>query len=253
MNWYYVEGGRQAGPIGQSELEQLVRAGTITTESLVWREGMTDWQPYGRIGPGAAPVLAPPVAGTESGNAMLCSECGRAFATDELIRYETSQVCAGCKPAFFQRLREGGRIPTALEYAGFWIRAGAKVLDIIVRSIFGFGVGLVIGVLMPGLDARQVLARTLVSSLAGLIIGLIYTVWFLGKFGATPGKMACGLKVVTAAGEPISYGRACGRYFAELLSGILLSIGYLMAAFDDEKRTLHDRICDTRVVKNDPV
>jgi uncharacterized RDD family membrane protein YckC len=40
-----------------------------------------------------------------------------------------------------------------------------------------------------------------------------------------------------------------GRHFAEMLSGILLGIGYLMIAFDDEKRALHDRICDTRVIK----
>ncbi|HET6371045.1 MAG TPA: RDD family protein, partial [Nitrospiria bacterium] len=42
---------------------------------------------------------------------------------------------------------------------------------------------------------------------------------------------------------------ACGRYFAEILSGIILCIGYIMAAFDDEKRALHDRICGTRVIK----
>ena len=73
--------------------------------------------------------------------------------------------------------------------------------------------------------------------------------FFLGKFGATPGKMACKLKVVRPDGERISYARALGRHFAEMLSGIILYIGYIMAAFDEEKRTLHDRICDTRVIK----
>jgi uncharacterized RDD family membrane protein YckC len=55
--------------------------------------------------------------------------------------------------------------------------------------------------------------------------------------------------VITADGEPITYWRAFGRYFGKLLSGIILGIGYLMAAFDEEKRALHDRICHTRVVK----
>jgi len=49
--------------------------------------------------------------------------------------------------------------------------------------------------------------------------------------------------------EPITYGRATGRCFAEILSGMICYIGYLMAAFDEEKRALHDRICNTRVVK----
>jgi uncharacterized RDD family membrane protein YckC len=39
-----------------------------------------------------------------------------------------------------------------------------------------------------------------------------------------------------------------GRYFSEMLSGMIMMIGYIMAGFDDEKRALHDRICNTRVV-----
>jgi len=73
--------------------------------------------------------------------------------------------------------------------------------------------------------------------------------YFLGKFSATPGKMALGLKVLRADGEMITYPRALGRFFAEFLSSVILAIGYIMAAFDEEKRALHDRICDTRVVR----
>ena len=80
-------------------------------------------------------------------------------------------------------------------------------------------------------------------------VAVAYTTWFLGKYAATPGKMALGLKVITADGGKVSYLKAFGRYFAEIVSGIILFIGYIMAAFDDEKRTLHDRICNTRVVK----
>jgi uncharacterized RDD family membrane protein YckC len=61
--------------------------------------------------------------------------------------------------------------------------------------------------------------------------------------------MACRLKVVTPEGNPISYGRALGRALASILSGMICAIGYIMAAFDEEKRSLHDRICNTRVVK----
>ena len=82
-----------------------------------------------------------------------------------------------------------------------------------------------------------------------MLIGLSYTVFFLGRFAATPGKMVCKLKVIRSDGAAITYPRAFGRHFAEMLSGLTLYIGYLMAAFDDEKRTLHDRICDTRVIK----
>ena len=61
--------------------------------------------------------------------------------------------------------------------------------------------------------------------------------------------MACQIKVVSDEGEPITYMRALGRHFAEMLSALILMIGYIMAAFDDEKRALHDRICSTRVIR----
>jgi uncharacterized RDD family membrane protein YckC len=61
--------------------------------------------------------------------------------------------------------------------------------------------------------------------------------------------MALGLKVVRSDGTKLSNGRIVGRYFAELVSLLVLWIGYIMAAFDDQKRALHDMICDTRVIK----
>jgi uncharacterized RDD family membrane protein YckC len=81
------------------------------------------------------------------------------------------------------------------------------------------------------------------------VIGGAYTIFFVGKFGATPGKMALRLRVVLSNGGKVGWGRATGRYFAELLSSLTLGIGYLIAAFDDQKRTLHDHICDTRVIR----
>jgi uncharacterized RDD family membrane protein YckC len=80
-----------------------------------------------------------------------------------------------------------------------------------------------------------------------LVLG--YVTFFLGGYGATPGKMACGIRVVRSNGEGVSYARAFGRVWAECLSSLIFCIGYIMAAFDGEKRALHDRLCDTRVVK----
>jgi uncharacterized RDD family membrane protein YckC len=60
--------------------------------------------------------------------------------------------------------------------------------------------------------------------------------------------MACKIRVVTADGGKVSYMRALGRHFAKILSYMICLAGYIMAFFDDEKRALHDRICNTRVV-----
>jgi uncharacterized RDD family membrane protein YckC len=48
---------------------------------------------------------------------------------------------------------------------------------------------------------------------------------------------------------PITAGRAAGRYFAKMISSMILMIGYIIAGFDSQKRALHDIICDTRVIK----
>jgi uncharacterized RDD family membrane protein YckC len=82
------------------------------------------------------------------------------------------------------------------------------------------------------------------------VIALSYEIAFIRKFDATPGKMAMGMKILRSDGAKLSVGRIIGRYFAKIISGIILAIGYIMAAVDDEKRALHDRICDSRVVKS---
>jgi uncharacterized RDD family membrane protein YckC len=60
--------------------------------------------------------------------------------------------------------------------------------------------------------------------------------------------MAVGLKVVRTDGSGLGWGIAVGRFFMYIVSGIILLIGYIMAGFDEEKRALHDRVCDTRVI-----
>jgi len=82
-----------------------------------------------------------------------------------------------------------------------------------------------------------------------MAVGATYESVFVGRLGATPGKMALGLKVVRPDGGPISLGRAVVRYFAKVVSGIILMIGYIMAGFDSQKHALHDMICDTRVIR----
>jgi uncharacterized RDD family membrane protein YckC len=67
---------------------------------------------------------------------------------------------------------------------------------------------------------------------------------------ATLGKMALGLKVTDLNGKQISFGKATGRYFAKIISAIILLIGFIMVAFTEKKQGLHDMIAGTLVVKN---
>lgn len=261
MNWYYVENEKRVGPVSESTLDILVKAGTINAETLVWQEGMKEWAPLGKARPNApappAPAArassdAPKPGAADTAAAASCSLCGRAFPEEALIRYKDSLVCAECKPVFLQRLKEGAGMPGTLVYAGFWIRVGAKLIDGVVLWIFGFLITLAMTPVTAGQDPKNM--RAFLGTQAILIVlqmafAASYATWFVGRHGATLGKMATGLKVVAPDGGAVGYGKACGRYFAEILSSLVLGIGYLMVAFDAEKRALHDRICNTRVVR----
>ncbi|MCH7908324.1 MAG: RDD family protein [Candidatus Hydrogenedentes bacterium] len=130
------------------------------------------------------------------------------------------------------------------------------------RMIDGFVVGAVFAVLGVGMalllasmgaadpNAAQGAGVVIVLMFNAMALGLpvIYNAFFVIRSGATPGKMAMGLKVVLPSGCNVSTGQAWGRAFADLLTQITMGLGYLMVIFDEEKRALHDHICGTRVI-----
>lgn len=276
MNWYYVEQGKQAGPVDDARLDQLRAEGKIQDETLIWHEGMANWQAYRQVkGFPPPPMAAPPLVSAAAlapavgMNEAICAECRTVFPKENLMRFGNSWVCANCKPVFMQKMAEG--ISSEMQYAGFWIRFVAKFIDgLILAVVLVIPFVIIMVVFMAaaakgsmtnlvGVDASmhagEDAAAGLVANLFGLlfqfvfvVVNAVYAGVFVGKYGATPGKMACKLIVVDPAGGKISYGRAFGRGFAEILSRITCSIGYIIAAFDGEKRALHDHVCTTRVV-----
>jgi uncharacterized RDD family membrane protein YckC len=234
MEWYYAENNERRGPLTEAEFNELIRTERIGPATQVWRAGWEDWKPLGEAG-----VLAAGVA--------RCVECGQTFPPSEMLAYEGVWVCPNCKPVFFQKVKEGIDPRGGMEYAGFWIRFVAKFVDGVIVGVPGYALQFGASAFLQD-DPNMAMIAMLVGWLISFILQLAYSVWLTGKYGATVGKMACGLRVVAPNGQKISYGLACGRFFAEILSGMILYIGYIMAGFDEEKRALHDRICNTRVI-----
>jgi uncharacterized RDD family membrane protein YckC len=269
MKWYYAEGGKQLGPIEESELDDLVRQGVVRDETLVWREGMGAWQRHAAVrGPSAgsadtgAPVPAVPVA-AGAGDSRYCSECGRSVPASQLSTFGDISVCTQCLPGYSQRLREGG---STRRFGGFWIRFLARVIDSLILGIAFCVIFVPLVLLMGGFGAffgalaernppaDAGLATLGIMSILGIVavaIGgpALYEIYFVSTRAATPGKLALGLRIIRADSSPITTGLAAGRYFAYFLTSLIpLAIGYIMAGFDREKRALHDHICGTRVV-----
>jgi uncharacterized RDD family membrane protein YckC len=206
---------------------------------------MTNWQPV--------PPPLPPQPSTA--DSIGCVECGRLFSPDQVLVIGNAPVCAGCKPAYLQRLRESGKGFRVLEYGGFWIRFTAWMIDITILSVVWFilaaPVRLLTGFRNPA-DSMTALALSLgalgLQALLNFALMFAYNVYFVSVYGATPGKQLLQLTIVLSDGSRLSAGQAVGRFFAWLVSYIPFMAGLIMAGFDAEKRALHDRICDTRVI-----
>ncbi len=246
MMWFYTVNGQQREPVNEPDLVSLFASGEIDSETLVWKEGMSDWARYADI-----PHLREQSSGFDvAEGGSVCSICGRNFHVNEMIVFEGSRVCAECKPGFIQRIKENSEIPqmVSFRYAGFWIRFVAVFIDGIFMNI----IVIPFRILMTLGNTSENMALTVFSTalyfIVAFLVPALYSILMLGKYGATLGKKAVGIKVVMSDGTPISYGCATGRYFATFLSGIILYIGYIIVAFDDEKRALHDHICNTRVI-----
>ena len=140
-------------------------------------------------------------------------------------------------------------INEAIQFGGFWIRVGACFIDSVV---------LIIPVLLISFLSRSVTPATdeieqvIVESMHSLIVWWVYlAVLHSSKWQASVGKKAVGLKVVNEKGNRISFGRAAGRYFALLLSGLILGIGCMMVGWTKKKQGLHDIMAGTYVIKSE--
>jgi uncharacterized RDD family membrane protein YckC len=136
-----------------------------------------------------------------------------------------------------------------VEYAGFWRRFGALFIDIIILSVISLVLGFVIVLVFAVAAPRSAVAPTLAAAVI-LVIGILYyPVQETSEVQATLGKRALGIKVTDLEGRRVSFGRALGRNLLKILSGVLLFVGYLMAAFTARKQALHDIIAGCLVVR----
>jgi len=78
---------------------------------------------------------------------------------------------------------------------------------------------------------------------------LYYALMESSKNQGTLGKMALGLKVTDMEGNRVSFGRATGRYFGKIISGMIMMIGYILAGLTEKKQALHDIMASCLVVK----
>jgi uncharacterized RDD family membrane protein YckC len=263
-NWYYADAENQRqGPLSVEEMAQRFHQGKLRLDTLVWRDGLAGWQPLRDFTQELALHQAPAetfYTPVEARSPEARSAQADPFAAPPASGFDAPAPAMPDSPYAPPRAAlvsgnaaiHGGEVV----YAGFWKRVAANIIDSFVVGIVGGIIGAIIGGVIGaifglngGLGGGGFLAIQLVTNLVSIAITAGYYAWFHSSANqATLGKMAIGIKVVRTDGEAISLARGIGRYFAFLLSSLILGIGLIMAAFTERKQGLHDMICDTLVV-----
>ncbi|MBI5802206.1 MAG: DUF4339 domain-containing protein [Verrucomicrobia bacterium] len=86
MTWFYAIGQQQQGPVTEDQLQALVKDGVVTADTLVWREGMANWQPCRNVAP--ATVALPPAVPGAATAAAFAVGAGGGLSEQEILGRE---------------------------------------------------------------------------------------------------------------------------------------------------------------------
>jgi uncharacterized RDD family membrane protein YckC len=138
------------------------------------------------------------------------------------------------------------------QHAGFWIRFAAYIIDYVIVTIASYIVifALALGIGLQSNGSEDVVA--VIASVGMVLIvfvgqWLYYAIMESSSYQGTLGKKAVGIAVTDELGRRIGFGRATGRYFAKIISGLILLFGYFMIGWTRRKQGLHDMIAGTLV------
>jgi uncharacterized RDD family membrane protein YckC len=154
------------------------------------------------------------------------------------------------------------------QYAGFWLRFVAAIIDGIILGVvqwliilpilgvMGIGMASEFQNIQPGNEAESlsmVAGLMAVMGLAQLFFFVLQTLYFSfmesSNLQASVGKLALGLKVTDTNDAKLSFGKALIRNVSKFISMMTMFIGYIIAGFTEKKQALHDLIGGTLVVR----
>jgi len=138
------------------------------------------------------------------------------------------------------------------EYVGFWRRVLAAAIDFLILFV-------VTTPILLAIYGRRYFALVQSGTSAGFwdfvieyVVPAVAVVAFWRRYGATPGKMAVGAKIIDAkTGERPSTARLVLRYVAYLVSALPLFLGFLWIGVSRRKQGFHDKIARTMVIYDD--
>jgi uncharacterized RDD family membrane protein YckC len=207
---------------------------------------------------------------TTADRAAFCLNCGDAVAT--VVPRQPVMIASVAAPmAGRVTASPAYPVPAAaprVEYAGFWLRLVAFVIDnlilglsfflVVIPLIFLTGFRRFFDEFRPGEALNEVGVFMLIVFFFLVATGALVLTWLYhalmecSEWQATAGKKALGLIVTDMAGQRVSFGRATGRHFAKIITNLAsfgIGLGYLMAGFTEKKQALHDMLAGCLVLR----
>jgi len=206
---------------------------------------------------------------------VYCSKCGSELSSATALCPTCGQAVSALAPAIpslspvdpnlyapVVAVSYGG-----VAYAGFWLRFVAYIIDgfvsglafliLLIPLFILTGAGAALSKIGSGEDIRDDVAAFLGLGFLFGFLGIVFLVSWLyyalsesSSWQATLGKKMLNLKVTDMSGQPISFGRASGRFFARIISHMIpLAIGYILAGFTEKKQAVHDMIASCLVLR----
>ena len=197
-----------------------------------------------------------------SSEAGFCQKCGARLAAAAITPQTATAVSSYAAAAAPAR----PAVPVFPEsyYGGFWIRVAAYLIDgllvgMVTAPIFILTVFPAVASVIHQAESNQEPGPEVMAALFGSL-GVFALVAFCGhwlyealltssSWQGTIGKRILRLKVTDDMGNRIGFGRSTARFFAKILSGWIMYVGFIMVAFMERKRGLHDVICGTQVLR----
>lgn len=182
-------------------------------------------------------------------NYKMCPKCGGKGFGPNMIPGNHKANTVQSSPVQQQAFAQPVALGINHQYASFWQRLGAYLLDGLL--ITGVPLVLLLPVIAGGFVGESgeaiVVGWMVIQVIGALVTILYYSLMHSSKYQATLGKKWLGLRVVDEQGQRISVWRALGRFFALFLS-MPLFLGFLMVFFTEHRQALHDKIAGTRVL-----
>jgi uncharacterized RDD family membrane protein YckC len=209
--WMIGINGVKYGPYDEGSVRAMMESGRIPPTALAWRAGMTGWASVSVV-----------------------------FSATQSSATQSSAT----QPH-----------TAAVRYAGFWQRVGAELIDTILLATGMSVLWRVVTQIVNAMEPRNSLGLILALWCGTFVIMVVmYWLYFAVQESAsrqaTVGKLAFGIRVTDLQGNRVSFGRATGRYFAKIVTGISLGIGYLVMLWSQQRQCIHDQIAGTLVVRN---